>query len=184
MAPACRLGLCALLLLPALPGAAPGGQRAAVSTHPLDPLTAFEITTAVGVLRASGRVDDATRVSLLHLHEPPKPDVLAHRPGMPVRREAFALLYNWTRNETSEAVVDVRQRRLLSWKNVPGAQPGLLPDDHTMADEILRADPGWQAALRKRGILDPGAVAIMGYPPGGYAPEATGGDRLAMAITF
>lgn len=184
MAPACRLGLCALLLLPALPGAAPGGQGAAARAHPLDPLTAFEMTTAVGVLRAAGRVDDATRFSLLHLHEPSKADVLSHRPGMPVRREAFAVLYNWTRNTTSEAIVDVRQRRLLSWKDVPGAQPGLLRDDHILADQILRADPGWQAAVRKRGVVDPGTLAIMGYPPGGYAADAPGGNRLAMAVTF
>lgn len=56
--------------------------------HPLDGLTATEYWTAYEVLQASGKVDDKTRYPLIQLKEPPKEEVLAWKPGQPMRREA------------------------------------------------------------------------------------------------
>src|SRR5258708_6597210 len=59
------------------------------AAHPLDPLSAEEITAAVAVLRAAGLADPNTRFPLIALDEPAKAAVLAWQPGQPVGRAAF-----------------------------------------------------------------------------------------------
>jgi primary-amine oxidase len=153
--------------------------------HPLDPLTKDELAATGAVLRDAGKVAESTRFVLIHLHEPPKAKVLAYRPGRPLSRQAFAVLYDWASNTTSEAVVDLGEKKLVSWKNVRGAQPGILPeDDHPKTADIVRADPRWRDAMHKRGIKNLDDVAIFGYPIGAYTTEATDGHRRAFAVIF
>jgi primary-amine oxidase len=155
------------------------------SIHPLDPLNKEELASAVAVLKESGKVADTSRFVLIHLHEPPKSEVLAYRPGKVVPRQAFAVLYDWATNTTSEAIVDLAGKKLVSWQNVPGAQPPLLPeDDHQRTAEIVRADHRWREAMKKRGIKDLDRVVILGYPIGAYTPEAEDGARRAFAVMY
>ena len=44
-----------------------------VVAHPLDPLSKAEISTVVPLLRQLGRIDEASRFSLITLYSPPKP---------------------------------------------------------------------------------------------------------------
>jgi primary-amine oxidase len=165
--------------------AAHAAQAPPATFHPLDPLTREEIVSTADILRAAGRVAEGTRFASIDVNEPPKAEILAFRSGIAARREAFVVLYNWADNRTSEAVVDLRGRKVLSWKDVPGVQPPLIPeDDHARTDRILRADPRWVEAMRRRGIQDLNGVVIAGYPPGGYGPQPPDGDRRAIAMTF
>jgi primary-amine oxidase len=159
--------------------------QAQASAHPLDPLSKEELTTTTAVLKDAGKVSDSVRFVLIHLHEPPKKDVLAHRPEKVIPRQAFAVLYDWTSNTTSEAVVDLSGKKLLSWKTIPGAQPAVLPDDdHHRTDAIVRADAGWREAMKKRGIKDLDKVVILGYPIGAYTPEVADGSRRAFVVMY
>ena len=162
----------------------PYAARAA-EAHPLDPLGKDEIAAAIAVLRDAGKVADSTRFVLIHLHEPPKAKVLAYRPGDSLPRQAFAVLYDWASNTTSEAVVDVTEKKLVSWKNIAGVQPAILPeDDHPRTADIVRADPRWREAMKKRGIKELDKIGILGYPIGSYAPEASEGHRRAFVVMF
>jgi primary-amine oxidase len=153
--------------------------------HPLDPLDKDELVTTVAVLKDAGKVADTTRFVLIHLHEPPKERVLAHGPGDVLSRQAFAVLYDWATNTTSEAVVDLKAKKFVSWKDVAGAQPGILPeDDHRMTAEIVRADPRWRQAMTRRGIKELDKVGILGYPIGAYTPEAADGHRRAFVVMY
>ncbi len=173
------------LAQPAWCPADPKQELTRSSFHPLDPLSKDELTTAAAVLKDAGKVADSNRFVLIHLNEPPKKDVLAYRPGAPVSRQAFAVLYDWTANTTSEAIVDLSGKKLVSWKNVPGVQPAILPeDDHKRTAEIVRADAGWREAMKKRGIKDVEKVIILGYPIGAYAPEIADGSRRAFVTMF
>src|SRR5215470_3030343 len=120
--------------------------------HPLDPLDRAELETAVDVLKASGKVNSGSSYSLIELREPPKEEVLTYQPGAELRREAFVVVYERAANRTYEAVVDVRNSKLISWKNVPGVQPSFLEDDALILQQAVRADPRWQEAMRRRGI--------------------------------
>jgi primary-amine oxidase len=154
------------------------------TAHPLDPLTAEEIAAAAEVLRADGRASDISRFQALSLHEPPKEEVLAWRPGQPLRREALALLYDRSRRASSEAVVDLHARKVVSWKDVPGVQPAYTLEDLAVTAATVRADPSWREAVRRRGIPDFENVQIEPGPAGYYGRAQEEGKRLARAVSY
>src|ERR671912_723488 len=98
---------CKRLSVPALGVALLCSLPLAGQPHPLDQLTRHEVVAAVEVLKATEKITDQHRFSLIELKEPAKSEVLAHRPGKPFRREAFVILYEFGANRTTEAVVDL-----------------------------------------------------------------------------
>jgi primary-amine oxidase len=153
----------------AVPAASP-------ATHPLDPLSKEEIAATVQVLRAAGKWGEATRVPIVVLREPPK-DV-AHP-----RREAFAEVLERERNQTFEAVIDLADRRLVSWKQVPGAQPAITAEEIRVAPALVKADTRWQEAIRKRGITDFENVQVDPWSAGWYGIREEDGARLIKGIS-
>jgi primary-amine oxidase len=151
----CLFTLWALLLLAVCPAAA---QNATV--HPLDPLTKEELQTTVTVLKTAGRATPQSRFLWVGLNEPPKSEILAYAPGKAVRREAFAVVYERESNRTFEAVVDLRNLRVLSWKAIPGVQPPMFGEDIELLSKLVHADTRWQAAMRRRGITDFNQVTV------------------------
>src|SRR5262245_37233736 len=91
-----------LLLLCSCASAPTSSERPAASQppHPLDPLTAEEITAAVAVLRAEGKADAGARFPEVALREPQK----GQAPGA---REAWLVVLDRAANRSHEAVVDV-----------------------------------------------------------------------------
>src|SRR5438067_4594056 len=90
---------------------------AAQSQHPLDPLTESEIDAAAKTIAASGRMAPDSLFSTIILHEPSKDEVRRFAPGTPLRRQAFAVVYDWRADRTSEAIVELGERKVLSWKD-------------------------------------------------------------------
>ena len=54
--------------------------------HPLDPLTADEISQAVAIVRKTRALTDGTLFVRVCLHEPPKETVLGFQEGQPLDR--------------------------------------------------------------------------------------------------
>src|SRR2546423_1849241 len=71
--------------------AADAGKPAA-PRPPLDQLSAAELADAVRLLREAKKLGESFRFVSCVLDEPPKPAVLAHRPGRPFPRRAFLVL--------------------------------------------------------------------------------------------
>jgi Cu2+-containing amine oxidase len=168
----------------ALACAAGAAAQGAGTSHPLDPLTRDEINAAAQVLKDAGKVTDKSRFSTVVLSEPPKAEVLAFRPGGEARREAFAVVYEREANKTFEAVVDVKGKRLVSWKEIPGAQPPMLIEDVLIMQSVLRGDPQWQAAMRKRGITDLQDVVAEPWSAGGFGFREEAGVRVFKGVSF
>ncbi|MCS6912948.1 MAG: primary-amine oxidase [Myxococcales bacterium] len=170
------------LLLLALPLAA----QATPTAHPLDPLSADEMRLAVEILRASGQLPDPAGFPVLALQEPPKEEVYRFRPGQPFRREALAVVLDRKASRTYEAVVDLRARRLLRWRHVPEVQPLLLFEEYALAQDLVRADSRWRAAMRRRGIADRdlGAVALEPWAIGHAGPGEGPARRLVRVMSF
>jgi len=169
---------CGLLLLFLLASSLAFGQ----ATHPLDPLSATEIDAAAKVLRDSKTFPATGMFSTIQLNEPPKDEVLRFAPGASFRREAFSIILDRERNKTLEAVVDLRANKLISWKEIPGVQPLVLSGEYDVVDELVRADPRWQAAMRKRGITNLDDVAVDGWAVGKVDPKFTG--RLLRGLSY
>src|SRR4030095_2487558 len=91
---------------------APTPTTLSQSLHPLDPLSAAEITAAVAILRASGKLGSHVRVATGVLQEPSKEIVLNFKDGDPIEREAFAIILDNDDGATYEAVVSITSSTL------------------------------------------------------------------------
>jgi primary-amine oxidase len=151
-------------------------------THPLDPLTKQEIVQTVEVLRHAGKANRESRFSLITLREPPKSEVINYKDGNPFRREAFVVVYERGRNATFEAVVDLRQNAVNSWKQIEGVQPSFLLEDAEILQRAVRADPRFAAAMRRRGITDLENVGIGDWPGGYYGDPEEREMRFRRAV--
>jgi primary-amine oxidase len=124
---------------------------AVVSTAPLAPLSAEEVSAVAAVVRDRPEYGSATRFVSIALHEPPKADVLN---GKVADRQSFVVLYDRATARTVEAVVSLGGREVLSWTPIEGVQPSVMLEEFFAAEDITRKDPRWQEAVRKRGVED------------------------------
>ena len=173
------LAVVSCLLAVIAPAASAGGAKA-----PLDPLTSEEIATAFQVIEESRDLPATAFFPIVSLQEPPKAEVLSWSPGRPFRREAFAQVYDRAANRLFEAVVDLGTERLLSFAQVPGAQPAVFGDEYESADAAVRRDARWRWAMARRG-LEPDDVFLDVWAPGELdLPPAGAGTRLLRALSF
>ncbi|HKI26541.1 MAG TPA: hypothetical protein VKA07_09460 [Candidatus Sulfotelmatobacter sp.] len=159
---------------------AAAAAKAQTAKHPLDDLTAREYWTAYEVVQASGKVDGNTRYPLMQLKEPPKEEVLAWKPGQPMRREAFVVVKKGP--QTFEAVVDVNGKKLVSWTEIKGMQPPSPEEESDEFKDAIKDSDKVKAALKKRGITDFNAVFCGGAPEGYYGLAEEEGRRLLRVV--
>src|SRR5256885_14819281 len=127
-----------------------GTARAGASRHPLDPLSSDEISQAVAIFRADGRARPAMRFVSVSLHEPPKDELAAIRPGQPFRREAFIVALEPAEHMTYEAIVSVTAgsvtgRAGLSCRAVPGVRGPITPREDPQCERPVKAGPRFPA---------------------------------------
>jgi primary-amine oxidase len=124
--------------------------------HPLDPATGAEYLAGRDVLAAAGLLTEPVRFTYYGLDEPPKDEVLAAGPQPPDRR-LRAFLLNLDTGESTDAVVSLTRRQVVSARRLDPGTDGQLPiadSDYAAVQEIVSADPGWQAAMARRGLTD------------------------------
>jgi len=121
-------------------------------THPLDPLNENEIRDVKKLLLSENKIDTASyRFFIINLKEPPKSEILTYKPGDSFRREALAVLYDWSSGKTFEAVVDLVAKKIKSFDHIAGITVGGLAGD-TLTDVLLKQNPEWLSGLKSRGI--------------------------------
>jgi primary-amine oxidase len=157
-----------------------------MTSHPLEMLTGDEITRAVEVLRASGRVDDSVLFASVVLHEPAKSELASWKPGDPVERRVRAMIIPGPENGVIEAVVDLGRGTIESWEMVEGMRPTLLMHEAAGAVFTTRAHPEYLAALERRGITGDQIdnVQIDPWPAGVFGYECEDGRRISRCISF
>ena len=154
------------------------------SAHPLDPLNSDEIAVVAATLKAENKATEGSRLWPLVLHEPPKAEVLNFKPGAPFRREAFVVVFERAAKKTFEAVVDIKARKVVSWREIKDVQPTMMTEDFMLATSIASSDPNWRAALKRRGIADYQNVQLDPWSAGwlGFSDETN--IRMARGIPF
>jgi primary-amine oxidase len=158
-------------------GFAPSRAAAQKVEHPLDPLSFQEFWTVLEVLRDARHLDDKTRFSGVNLREPAKDFVWSWSPGQDFPRQAAAVVRQEA--ETHEALVDLKQRKLVSWTRLADAQPSWLDEEFTAMEKEVKKDPRFVEAMKKRGIADFTFIQCAGVPPGYFGTEEQRGRRLA-----
>src|ERR1700757_4121089 len=121
-------------------------------THPLEALKTQEYWTVYDVLRDSGKLDSDTVTHSVLLHEPDKRKVLAWKPGDAIFREAEVILLR--KGLTIEALVDIANRKLASWKERKDVQAPVTRNELRELEEVMKKEPRVIEALKKRGITD------------------------------
>jgi primary-amine oxidase len=136
--------------------AAPG------TPHPLDPLTGAEIERAAAIVQGSDHTSATLRFVMISLAEPPKPASLEFDEIPP--RKAFTVAYDNAQKMVFEGVVDLDLGAVESWTPVPGRFPSYLAEHMDGVEKVVREDPGWQEAMRKRGVTDFDLAMIDPWP--------------------
>ncbi len=154
------------------------------ATHPLEPLTAEEITKAVAILKETKNLTESVRFAQVVLNEPEKDVVLSFQEGDLFEREVFIILLEPEINETYEAVVSLTKEQVNSFENIPDVRPGFILDEFEAVEELVRNDADYQAALMKRGITDPSLVMIDPWSSGYFNIPEDEGKRLVRALAW
>lgn len=151
--------------------------------HPLDPLSAAEIEAAAALCLAHHSSDMLRFVSIA-FEEPAKSDVYAFTPGEAIARRAFVVALDRADGNVYEAIVDLSGGSVESWQHRPGVQPVPLFEEFQQADAAIRADAGWLAAIKKRGITDIDTIQIDPWPAGNFGDADEQGHRILRGISY
>jgi len=133
-----------------------GPDAAGQVVHPLAPLNAAEIEAASAAVKKSKDLKDSARFVYISLYEPSKHDVIAFDGGTGLLPDRLVKVVIRERAEraTYEAVVRLPEGELRSYQRVAGVQPSVMFEEFMAAEDIVRKDPRWQEAMRKRGVED------------------------------
>ena len=155
------------------PSASPASAQQSAARHALDPLSAAEISSAVSILKSSGRVTDQARFGTISVQPQPKDSR---------ERAARILGFDWTRNQGFVAVVDLSGRRLASL-TVVDSEPPMRLLAIRRAEEAAHNDPRWVAAMRSRGIDTARVSVLVGLGERAKLPRQ-GTDRVVGGNVF
>jgi primary-amine oxidase len=145
--------------------------------HPLEPLSAEEIKTAAVIVKEGGQLGEQGRFSSITLVEPPKD-------GVPVDREAVALVYDRAAGEARSVVVSLTSAKVVSSTAIPGSQPAYLLEEMAECIGLVKTDPRWLEAVRKRGVEDIDAVQCDPWPAGNFGVAEEEGRRLLRVVSY
>src|ERR1044072_7339482 len=160
----------------------PAPKEEKPTKHPLDPLSEDEIKLVVKGLKDEKKATRRAIYSYIALKEPKKDDVLAYKMGDPFKGRAKAVYYEAQSNETVEAIVDLGKKTTES-RRVVGKHSKVVEEDNRIAERLLRTDPRWQQAVKKRGF-DPLDVGIYAFSSRGYLEKKPDGDRYVAAMSY
>jgi primary-amine oxidase len=156
--------------------------------HPLDPLTATEVADAAAIVRAHdgfASLGARSRFITIALLEPAKDAAQAWAgSGTQPPREAEIVILDRDAERTVEAVVSLDSRSVTAWRERTDIQPMAVVSELMEAEDLVRADPRFQAAMALRGITDFEAIQVDAWPAGHFGPAEETGQRLGRAVAF
>ncbi len=155
-------------------------------THPLQPLTAGEVQTAVSLLKTNSLVRGTTRIISIMLKEPSKAFVYAWSGCEAVDREAIAMLFDNASNSASTVTLNLTAGSIV--KVVPGpagAQPTLSVDEQVECEQAVLASEEFKTALKRHyGVKDTSLVMVDIWSAGYYGSDEESARRLTRPLCF
>ena len=154
--------------------------------HPLEPLTANEVQTALELLKAQDVYSGTVRIISIILKEPPKEVVYAWPDGEEASRQAICTLFDNEKNRGSRVTLDLSADRVVKVDMAPpGAQPTLSMDEQEECEKAVLASDEFRAALQRHyGVSDTSLVMVDIWSAGNYGSEEDRSLRLARPLCF
>jgi primary-amine oxidase len=169
----------------------PSEQAVSFTRHPLDPLTLDEIGAACDIVKAQARLGARCRFPIVRLEEPSKADLRAIENGARLPRFAFVVVLDSETGAATEYIVDLTAGAIADTKPLPNSeapygQPPVMIAEFMLCEQIVKADPGWQAAMRRRGMsdIDMEMAQIDPFSSGFFDRDFERGRRILRAVTF
>jgi primary-amine oxidase len=150
---------------------------ATVTTWAPVPLSAAEIERACAIVKESDAVPDGVRFVWAAVAEGAK-DEQANG------RRAEVLAYDRPTGTAHRLDVDLDRAEIVRHVTRDDVQPSIIYEEYALAGEIVRADPDWQAAMRKRGITDFARVQVDPWATGNFRVPWEEGRRVVRAMSL
>lgn len=164
-----------------------GTETGPAVSHPLQRLSAQEITAVRTLLDRAGLLTPATRFADLGLEEPDLARVAQYRPGEPIDRRVRVVLLDAATAAARTAVVSLTRAavdEVVEHDPRVDGQPPILLEEFILVDEIVKADPGWVRAMARRGVTDLELVRPCPLSAGWYDRPDEHGRRLLRVLSF
>src|SRR5580692_7695925 len=155
--------------------------------HPLDPATTAEYLAGREIIAAAGLLAEPVRFAYYGLEEPPKGDVLGDADPKTADRRLRAFLINTDTGESIDTVVSLTDQKVVSARRLDPRTDGQLPiidSDFVAVDEIVKADPGWRAAMARRGLTDMSKLRACPLTAGVFGPADDDRRRMVRVLAF
>jgi primary-amine oxidase len=173
--------------------------------HPLSPATGAEYLAGREILAQAGLLTEAVRFAYYGLAEPAKDEVLAGTgepgwtgvPGAAAEAESArarqpdrrlrAFLIDTVTGESSDVVVSLDERKVVCRTILDPRTDGQLPiidSDYHLVEEIVHADPGWRAAMARRGLTDVSKLRACPLTAGNFGVPEEEGRRMVRVLAF
>jgi primary-amine oxidase len=156
-------------------------------THPLQRLSAEEISAARQLFDNAGLVTETTKFAFLGLEEPPKHTVLRYSPGDPIDRCVRAVLLDVATGAAQLAVASLSRSEIDLLEDLDPAvdgQPPILLEELITVDEIVKADEEWRRAMSRRGITNLDLVRPCPLSAGNFAIPGERARRVLHVLSF
>lgn len=153
------------------------------TAHPLDPLSPAELLRVVAITRADPALGPGLLFETVELMDPPR-EALAEWPATPVPRIARANLFRRQEAGVWRLLVSLDEGKVLSATHLPDARPLIQIEMFLEVEGIVRADPRFIEACRKRGIEDMEKVCVDPWSAGNFGMEGEEGGYLVHAFAW
>ncbi len=160
-------------------------MTSSTSAHPLDSLSAEEIELAS--ILTKEKLSEGAAFCSASLVEPSKQALAGNGDSQIGSRRVKLNGFEYDSSSLDggfESIVDLQSKEVQLRRIEEGQAPiGLA--DVMMAIGIIKQDPEWQEAMRKRGVTNFDLVQIDPWPAGGYQhPSIPQGHRAHRGISF
>jgi primary-amine oxidase len=153
-------------------------------SHPLEPLTPAEIARVVEIVRAESALPSPLLFEMIELKEPAKPTVRGFEPGAAFPREARANMFQKGSIGVWRLVVSLDAGRVTSMRHLPQARPMVQLEEFMHIEGLVKADPDFIAACRRRGITEMERVCVDPWSAGTFGIEGEEGRHLCHTFAW
>jgi len=154
------------------------------ASHPLDPLTADEILTVTRAVRDHPDLGSDVLFETVELKEPAKSAVRAFTPGDPLTRFARAAVFRSGSIGVWRLVVSLEDGKIVSLEHLPEARPMIQIEEFMQIEDMVKSDPDFIAACRKRGIEDLSLVCVDPWSAGNFDVPGEVGRHLCHTFAW
>lgn len=162
-----------------------GADATEAVLHPLEPLTAAEITLAAALVREDmGEEDGAVWFEMIELLEPSKEAVRAFAPGDEITRAARVNVFRAGKVGVFRYRVSLTKGEVIGKTEHPTARPMIVPEEFFAIEAEVKKHPDFIAACAKRGITDLELVCVDPWSAGSYGGPEEAGKHISHTFAW